>query len=73
VLLEAMAYHIPVIASACGGIPEVLDNGNAGILVEPGNSNALAGAIETLAQDQDHAEQLAARAYSRLLEHYVWR
>lgn len=73
VLLEAMAYHIPVIASACGGIPEVLENGNAGVLVQPGNSDALAWAIESLAKDQDGAEQLAARAYSRLLEYYVWR
>lgn len=44
--MEALASGIPVISTNVGGIPEVLDNGKCGWLVEPGNPNQLAKAIK---------------------------
>lgn len=73
VLLEAMAYRLPIVASASGGIPEVLDNGNCGILVEPGNIDELASGIMYISKNPSYAENLAKKAYEHLLNNYVWK
>jgi glycosyltransferase involved in cell wall biosynthesis len=59
-LLEAMAASVPVIATAVGGIPEVVEDGRSGLLVPPRSSDALAAAISTLATDQVLRDRLAA-------------
>jgi glycosyltransferase involved in cell wall biosynthesis len=48
VLLEAQALGVPVIATRVGAIPEIVINGETGLLVEPNNELELAKAIETL-------------------------
>ncbi len=50
-LVEALALGLPVIASSLPGISEALDGGRVGLLVEPGNPNPLADAIERLVED----------------------
>lgn len=50
---QAMAAGLPVIASRIGGIPETVDDGISGILVEPGNAGELAAAILKAARDPD--------------------
>jgi len=72
VLLEAAAEEAAIVASRTGGISEVLDNGSCGMLVEPGNPEALAGAILSLARNAGLRKQLAALAYARVREHYAW-
>ena len=52
-LLEAMARRVPVVASAVGGIPEVVTHGVDGLLVPPGDPAALADAIVELLRDPD--------------------
>jgi glycosyltransferase involved in cell wall biosynthesis len=71
VLLEAMAHGVPVVASRCGGIPEVLDNGRCGALVEAGSPEALARMIVALAKDLHLRQCYVDRALHRLKEQYV--
>lgn len=51
VILEGMLCGKPVVASAAGGVPELIEHGRTGLLVPPGDAAALADAIETLLGD----------------------
>jgi glycosyltransferase involved in cell wall biosynthesis len=51
--IEAMAAGLPVVSTNVGGIPEVVDDGQTGLLVEPRNPGQLAGAIERLVEDRE--------------------
>lgn len=51
VLMEAMASGLPVVSSQLSGIPELVENGQTGILVQPGDVNALALALQKLHAD----------------------
>jgi glycosyltransferase involved in cell wall biosynthesis len=64
-LVEAMAIGLPVAATAVGGVPEVLEEGRAGILVPPGDEEALAAAITRLAGDPRLAADLGRKARAR--------
>jgi glycosyltransferase involved in cell wall biosynthesis len=61
-LLEAMALGRPVVATTAGGIPEVVADGETGLLVPPGDHEALAGAILRLLDEPDLANRLGAAA-----------
>lgn len=52
-VIEAMAFSLPVVATNGGGLPEVVENGVTGLLIPPGNRDALAGAITRLLQDKE--------------------
>lgn len=62
VLPQAMYAGCPVIGTWAGGIPEVIDHGNTGYLVEPADSAALARAMQEILKDPEAAARLAARA-----------
>ena len=62
VILEAMGCGTPVIASAVGGIPDVLDHGRAGVLVAPKDIRGLRAAIEQLMGDEQRRAELARRS-----------
>ena len=64
-LVEAMAAGLPVAATSVGGVPEVLEEGRAGILVPPGDAEALAAAINRLAGDERLAAHFGRRARAR--------
>lgn len=61
-LLEAMACAKPAVATAVGGIPDVIENGGNGIVVAPGDARALEAAIDEMLSDPVRREALGARA-----------
>jgi len=60
VLMEAMALECPVVATSVGGVPELVIHGETGLLVPPGDSRALANALQRIRQDPGVAAGLAA-------------
>lgn len=68
VLLEAMASGLPVVVSAVGGIPEVVGDGDFGLLVDPHNSESLAVAMVRMAQrPAEELRDLGMKARQRAL------
>ncbi len=70
VALEAMERGRPVIASAVGGLPEIVDDGVTGLLVPPGDAEALGAAIRELAGDRSRSAAMGASARERALEQF---
>lgn len=73
VLTEAMALGTPIVASAVGGIPELLDDGRCGVLVPPTDSRALADGLETLLKDNGLRQRYAIAGRKRIEENFnLW-
>lgn len=70
VLLEYMAAARPIVATRVGGAEEVIDHETHGLLVPPGNPEALADAIERLLRNRRLAVRLAEAARSRVTKEY---
>ena len=66
VVLEAMAIGVPIIASRVGGIPEIVDDGQEALLVPAQEPDALALAIDALAQDAALRDRLRTAARARV-------
>jgi glycosyltransferase involved in cell wall biosynthesis len=71
VFLEAMAMGKPVVSTTAAAIPEVVQHGETGILVAPGDVHALAGALLLLLIDHERRERYGA-AGRRRVEQYDW-
>lgn len=69
-ILEAMARRVPVVASAVGGIPEVVTSGVDGLLVPPADASALAEAIVALLQDRELRERIGQAGYATVADRY---
>lgn len=72
VLLEAAACEKPCVATDVGGVPEVLVNGKTGMLVEYGNSDALANAITTLLDEENKRKNMGRAGRIRVKENFTW-
>ena len=71
VALEAMERARPVIASAVGGLPEIVADGETGLVVPPGDAEELAGAMVALASDLPRAAAMGAAGRRRALEAFT--
>jgi glycosyltransferase involved in cell wall biosynthesis len=72
VLLEAMAFGVPVVATEQMGTPEMVVDGETGRLVASGDASALAGALLDALQDPDAAERRAAAAREDVERRFTW-
>ena len=70
--VEAQAMEIPVVSTRVGGVPEVVLDGETGILVEPGDSEQLAQAILTLIENPALRRQMGKRGREHVLANYRW-
>ncbi len=66
VVMEAMALGKPVIATRVGGIPDILTDGENGLLVPPGDALALRQAMQRLVDDPQLCAQMGAAALERV-------
>ena len=65
VIMEAMATGLPVVSTNIGGIPEMIIDNETGFLVEPGDTAAMADAIEIVINDSSSAARLGHSGYER--------
>ncbi len=70
VVIEAMAMGLPVVGTRVGGIPELIEHGRTGILVDPGDPKGLADALVTLLTDTDRARAMGQAGRERVLAHH---
>ena len=61
VIVEAMAAGRPVVATAAGGVPEIVEAGSTGLLTAPGDLHGMAAAIGELLSDPNRATDMAER------------
>jgi glycosyltransferase involved in cell wall biosynthesis len=71
-VIEAMACRKPVVATRVGGIPEIIEDGKSGILVEPDDTDSLTKAITYVLKDETVKAYLAANGYERVCANFLW-
>jgi glycosyltransferase involved in cell wall biosynthesis len=69
-ILEAMALSRPVVASAVGGIPEMIEHGRTGLLVPPHDAQALSASLVRLLTDHPYADTLARAGHDLVNERF---
>jgi glycosyltransferase involved in cell wall biosynthesis len=70
VVAEALACRKPVVASAVGGIPEIIESGRTGVLVEPDDPDALAGALARVLGSEALRESIAEAGHQRVRDQF---
>jgi len=65
VLIEAMAAYLPVVATSVGGVPEIVLDGETGLLVKPNRPDELAAAVNTLLDDSHRAAYMGRAGRGR--------
>ena len=72
-ILEAMAHGRPVVATRVGGIPEIVQDGETGYLVEPGDPGSLRAALTRLLADAQLRAEMGAAARRRIADTCSWQ
>jgi glycosyltransferase involved in cell wall biosynthesis len=71
--VEAMMHRLPVVATRIGAIPDMVEEGANGYLVNPGDPRGLAEALCKLLADPSHCRALGERSYQRAVDFYTWQ
>jgi glycosyltransferase involved in cell wall biosynthesis len=69
---EAMACGAAVVATTAGAFPEFIEDGRTGILVRPGDPDALADAIKSLLNDPERCARMGAAASEHIRTNFTW-
>ena len=69
-VIEAMLHGCVVIASAVGGIPEIIEDGRDGILIEPRSSEGIKNAAQRVMDDPEYADKLSGCAVKKAKDNY---
>jgi glycogen(starch) synthase len=72
VYLEAWCYGLPVVGARAGGVPDVIADGQDGVLVKFGDVPALAAAVGELLRDRERARRLGAAGQAKVLRELTW-
>jgi len=72
VLQLAYAFAKPVVGTRVGGLPEVIQHGRSGFLVEPGDVERLAGALNSLLENPPRCAEMGAYALQLSETRYSW-
>jgi|CXWL01.1.fsa_nt_gi glycosyltransferase involved in cell wall biosynthesis len=70
--LESQAMSVPVVASRVDGLNDTVRDGETGLLIPVGDSDALAGAVVRLLQDSDRRRQMGLSGQEMVARHYRW-
>jgi glycosyltransferase involved in cell wall biosynthesis len=70
VLLEAMALEVPVLATRIAGVPRLIDDGNNGLLIQPGSMDELTHALERLLRDAELRHRLCRAGRETIASRY---
>jgi len=69
-VLEAMAAGLPIVSTAVGGVPSLLENGTSGLLVQHGDAAGLSSAMESLLADRKLRQAMGSAAARRARESF---
>ena len=71
IIVEAMAFSVPIIATKVGGMPELIDHGKDGYLVEKNDEENLANCIVKLLDDPESTKQMVKFGYQKYMNSYT--
>ena len=72
VLVEALSYQVPVVASRVGGIPDVIIDGETGTLVPEKSPEAIADAVQQLLKDRERADGMVEKGLAHARSYFDW-
>ena len=72
VILEAMAFGLPVVATAIGAIPAIVEHERSGLIVPPSDEQALVSALTYLVSDEEARARYSGRAHDVAMKEHTW-
>ena len=73
VIPQALSMGKPVIATNVGGLPEIIEDGVTGLLIPPGDPDAIAGAVLRMAEHKEEAQKMAVKGRDKILKDFTFQ